>query len=307
MISVLIPVFNYNITGLVQEVGNQLSAVGKPYEIVVIDDGSDLAYKELNRAILKQPRVRYLESPQNKGRIATRNELLTKAAFDWLLFLDADSVVISKDFTNSYLDFLNGIWDVVVGGRVYSNEKPPKCHLRLHWTYGTHREAQPAKHRLKRPYAGFMSNNFLIRKSVFQKMQISDELEGYGHEDTWMGIQLEKMNAKVFHIDNPVLHDGVEDSSVFLNKSLNSLQNLNRLQKIVGDKTLKDHVKLFAAYSRYKKLGVLPILNFVVFLMQPFILKGLHSSKPSLFFFDLYRLNNYARLAANNNSQFKKG
>jgi glycosyltransferase involved in cell wall biosynthesis len=302
MISVLIPVFNYNITGLVLEVGNQLSAVGKPYEIVVIDDGSDLSYKELNRAILKQPCVRYLESPQNKGRIATRNELLTKAAFDWLLFLDADSVVISKDFTNSYLDFLNGKWDVVVGGRVYSTEKPSECQLRLHWTYGSHREAQPAKHRLKRPCIGFMSNNFLIRKGVFQKMQISDDLQGYGHEDTWMGIQLEKMKVKVFHIDNPVLHDGVEENNVFLDKSLNSLQNLNRLQKIVGDETLKDHVKLFAAYSRYKRLGVLPILNVIVSLMQPSILKGIHSCKPSLFFFDLYRLNYFARLAASKNS-----
>ncbi|ANE49407.1 glycosyltransferase family 2 protein [Flavisolibacter tropicus] len=306
MISVLIPVYNYNVTGLVSEVGAQLLVTAIPFEIVVVDDGSNLSYKETNRAIAQAPHVRYIESSQNNGRIATRNELLKKAAYDWLLFLDADSVIISKSFITSYLIFLKNDYHVIVGGRVYTNEKPQNCQLSLHWAYGTHREAQSAQKRLKRPYAGFMSNNFLINKEAFQQLQLTEELMGYGHEDTWMGIKLEIMKARIFHIDNPVLHNGIEDSRVFLDKSLNSLLNLSRLQKIVCDEALKNHVKLFAAYRRYKKLGIIPILNITISFMQSFILKRLHSCNPSLFLFDLYRLNYFSRLAEDKRFQENK-
>ncbi|HYH16037.1 MAG TPA: glycosyltransferase family 2 protein [Flavisolibacter sp.] len=297
MISVLIPVYNCDITALITTLEHQLSIVRIPYEIVIIDDGSNLAFKEKNRAVIQYKSVEYSEFPYNKGRIATRNELMKKAAFDWLLFLDADSQITYNKFIEYYIQNLHDKWDVIVGGRIYSKITPADCRLRLHWTYGSKREMQLSEQRSKRPYAGFMSNNFLIRKAAFQKLQITEALVGYGHEDTWMGIQLERMGAKVLHLDNPALHNGLEDNKVFIEKSLNSLQNLQKLQKIVGEQALKKHVKLYAFYCRCKNLGLLPIANAILTVMQPIIQKQLASCKPSLFLFDLYRLHHFAQIA----------
>lgn len=296
MISVLIPVLNCTVTDLVLELQKQLSSSGVSYEIVVMDDGSELTFKMVNRAIQEYQHVDYSELPSNVGRIAIRNELFKKAAFNWLLFLDADSVVLDSNFIKAYLETLNVKADVIVGGRIYSNDAPAFCQLRLHWTYGSQREQQSPAQRMKRPYAGFMSNNFVIRKDTFQQFHLTETLQGYGHEDTWMGIQLERIGAKVQHIANPVLHNGIEESRIFLSKSLNSLHNLHKLEKIEGAVTLKNHVKLYAAYYRYKKWGIFSLLNFGLSSLQPYILKNLHSCSPSLFLFDLYRLNYFARL-----------
>lgn len=296
MISVLIPVFNCTVTSLVLELQKQLSLTGLQYEIVVMDDGSDVSFKKDNRILEGYQQVKYTELPYNIGRISIRNELFKKAAFNWLLFLDADSIIITSNFIKTYLNTTNVNANVIVGGRVYDKEKPASCCLRLHWTYGSQREQQLPEQRQKQPHAGFMSNNFLIKKEIFEKLHITEALQGYGHEDTWMGIQLENIGAKVLHIANPVMHNGLEDSQVFVEKSLNGLQNLLKLQQIVGAETLKRHVKLYAAYCRYRRWGLLPLLNIGFVTMQPLILKKQHSCHPSLFLFDLYRLNYFACL-----------
>lgn len=296
MISVLIPVFNCVIKDLVSALEHQFLVAEIPYEIVIIDDGSDLLYKEENKIVVQRKNINYIEFQNNKGRIATRNELMKKAAYDWLLFLDADSLITDTNYLKNYLQALNKSQDVIVGGRIYDKEKPANCCLSLHWTYGSQREVQLSQQRSKRSYAGFMSNNFLIRKEVFQKLQLTEELSGYGHEDTWMGVQLQKIGANVHHIDNPVLHIGLEDNKVFIEKSQNGLRNLYKLERLVGKEKLSEHVKLYAAYRRYKKLGSLSILSSILSIFEPLIIHNLNSCNPSLLLFDLYRLSYFTRL-----------
>ena len=296
MISVLIPVFNSSVVMLVSELQQQLSAAEIPYEIIVVDDCSTVFLKNINRVIQEYQHVNYLELPHNIGRIAVRNLLSKKAVFNWLLFLDADSVIVSTQFIKAYLEAVIANVDVIVGGRIYDKKKPADCRLSLHWTYGSQRECQLPEQRNKHLRAGFMSNNFLIKKDIFFKLQITEVLAGYGHEDTWMGIQLENIGASVQNISNPVLHNGIEESHVFINKSLNALKNLHTLQKLVGEETLKNHVKLYAVYYSCKKWGVLPLLKIGVTMLQPIIMKNLHSCHPSLRLFDVYRLNYFACL-----------
>jgi hypothetical protein len=46
----------------------------------------------------------------------------------------------------------------------------------------------------------------------------SEDLKTYGHEDTLLGYDLFRNGIEIFHIDNPVEHTGLEDSSVLLRK-----------------------------------------------------------------------------------------
>ena len=291
MISVLIPVFNTDVSSLVTGLNEQLRASQIVYEIILLDDKSDETYRLLNRGLASDSII-YLESDVNHGRTAVRLLLAQKAVFDWLLFLDSDSLIhehFIKNYINQIHNDLNKA-DVIVGGTAYQKEPPQDCDYHLHWAYGTSRERLDLSERAQFPYHGFTCNNMLIRKSVFQQLRFSPSLPGYGHEDTWIGIQLEKLQSHVHYIDNPVLHNGIEKTAVFLNKTTNALKNLVLLRDIVGEHTLRKHVKLFNVFYWQKKLHLTSLVRFIYFLLASSIKKKLHSCNPPLRLFDLYRL-----------------
>ena len=196
------------------------------------------------------------------------------------MFLDCDSKIIHENFLEKYFDETEKE-DVVVGGRVYS-ATPPGCKYRLHWKYGSRRESGKQ--------AAFMSNNFMIKKNVFEQLDFSLQLQGYGHEDTWWGIQFKKMGTKIKMINNPVLHDALEDSEIFLKKSENALMNLLLLENAVGPGELKKEVKIYRWYRKLRSFGLTGLYLFKERLFHKSFYRNLTSCHPKLFYFDLYRL-----------------
>ena len=83
-----------------------------------------------------------------------------------LLFLDADTMVIREDFIATYLNALEGDWQIIYGGIVYQ-EKPPGKEEKLRCVYGNKRQALGVSERNKHPHLRFLTLNFLIRRSVF--------------------------------------------------------------------------------------------------------------------------------------------
>lgn len=290
MIAVCIPVFNRNITALATALSSQMTKLNREGEILIMDDGSEPSWQAINRSIAHLPFVRYVPGKENHGRIRIRQLLAKNARFDWLVFLDCDSLLVSDHFLQRYYEQVADTPCVVPGGRVYSKTPPADCGYHLHWKYGTLREAPNTVERNRAPYQGFMSNNFLIHKSIFNQLQFHDSFTGYGHEDTWIGIQLEKLQAPVKYIENVVEHDGVEATDVFLAKTANALQNLHRLQQLVPVNTLTKHVRLYRFYHTLKAVRLLWLPRLVHAILGRYIRTNLHSGDPSLFLFDLYRL-----------------
>ena len=291
MISILIPVFNKVISELVSTLSNQLTLSGIRGEIIIIDDGSDVYFRNLNHTVASLPLVTYLELQKNVGRNRIRQLLAETAKLDWLLYLDSDSKIISQNFISLYHQAILNTADVLIGGRRYVDSLPSECRFRLHWKYGTNREAAYYKGHHQIPYAGFMSNNFMIRREIFNQLTFIEELKDYGHEDTWIGIQLERLHAKMLFLNNPVLHDGLEDAEDFLAKTRSAVNNLNLLSTIVPADVLKKHVKLFRYHLLIRKLGLAHLFSAAYSMVQAYILKNIHSCNPSLFLFDLYRFN----------------
>ncbi len=253
-LSVLIPVYNRSVAELINSLVAQASQWPGPLEICLLDDGSAEEYKSLNRALAALPGVRYQELPRNVGRAAVRNRLAAGARHEWLLLLDNDSQLPDAHFLARYAAARTRA-AVLIGGTSYEATPPADALLRLRWCYGLAREARPAALRQAAPYGQLTVNNALVQADVFRRFPLDERLAGYGHEDTKLGAQLAAAHVPVLHLDNPVLHDGLETAAVFLEKSEQAVQNLARLLRESG---LGTDARLVQTALRLRRLGLAP-------------------------------------------------
>lgn len=281
-LSILIPVYNYDVRELTTALSEQLIQSGKEAEIILLDDAS-VSFQTQNEKLSENRFVKYIRNEINKGRTETRKLLSEKAQFDYLLFLDCDSRIIKADFLSIYFKEIDAGISLASGGRIYSSVPPPGCEFRLHWKYGSKRETQSNE-------TGFMSNNFLIKKGFFKKLDFSTALKGYGHEDSYWGIQFRQKGIDIKKINNPVLHDKLEKSEVFLQKTKQSLENLLMLSDTVGSSLLKKEIRIFRWYMRLRALKMAGLFAFLESFFNRRFRRNLLSCKPSLFYFDVYRL-----------------
>ncbi len=291
MLSILIPIYNYDVRQLVADLHGQCLAAGKDFEFVCFDDGSLDHFKEENREIAGFEHVNYRELPQNLGRSAIRNVLGKAASMPYLLFMDCDNRVVSPDFIQKHLAQIQP-GAVVYGGSSYSPAPPAESSFYLHWYYGANREQLELEQRKNKPYHSFKTNNFIVPKDIFLSIGFDESLRQYGHEDTLFGIELAKHGIPIFHIDNPLEHIGLEPVDVFLKKTKQGLENLAILWK--AGKPVE--TKLLAMYQPLHRLGFGGLLAWLFSKTEDRLLKNLKSPRPSLRLFDLYKLGYFARI-----------
>lgn len=297
MLSINIPVYNYEVGDLVSLLSEQAEDMQIGYEIRVYDDGSDEPVKLKNRKIAQLPGVIYIELEQNLGRSAIRNKMGMESKFKYLLFIDADSMPVSEDYIENFIEFVKPN-RVICGGTAYKPEKPAESGKYLRWFYGTNREAISAKTRNNKKGFIITSNNFLIEKSVFEKVHFCEDLKTYGHEDTLLGYDLYRNGIEIIHINNPVEHTGLEDSRVFTEKTKTALKSLHQIthQILPGDNDFVQQVHFLNRYSAITKVLPPVFLRFFYALVHRIIEKNLAGTRPSLFLFDLYKLGFYSTL-----------
>ncbi|NRB52254.1 MAG: glycosyltransferase family 2 protein [Saprospiraceae bacterium] len=293
MLSICIPVYNYPVVPFVTALLSQAKQLPCDFEILVWEDGSSEAYKKVNRQLHGlDPHLRYVEWEQNRGRSIIRNGLAKAASFQYILFLDCDAALPDDHFLRRYAEHWQGepARQVICGGRWYP-EQPDDPSLQLHWLYGSMKESQGAESRRLAPNSSFMTNNFLISRSIFEDIQFNEALQGYGHEDTLFGWELQKLDITIQHIDNPVIHVGLESSSVFLEKTLEGIDNLHRLHKLMGTQSSWwKEIKLLRIFRRLRQWRIHELVYWLLAPLQKPIGRQLHSAKPSLVAFDLYKL-----------------
>ena len=289
MLSICIPVYNYDLACLVRDLHLQAEVAGYPFEIILMDDASDETFREINKAIGLE-NVRYIQLNENIGRAKIRNRLAEEAKFPYLLFMDCDSAVASPEFIENYARFFES-HTVCCGGRIYEDIEPADSTY-LRWKYGVKRECTPASERNKNPNFGFQTNNFIIHKSIFEKVKFNEDWDGYGNEDTLFGLELLGKGIIIRHIENPLIHLGLESASEFLNKTETGIGNLFKLEMILRRKYPEYvcHSRLMRTKLFLQKLHLLGFVSklFNIFRkpMEAYLLKP----KPSLMIFDFYRL-----------------
>ena len=295
MLSVLIPTYNVNLHPLISELQPQLNDCQIEYEIIIADDmSSDSATCHHNSMLGEMENVTYIEHTENLGRSKTRNHLADIAKFPYLLFLDCDARVKHKFYIADYLKFiqskhLKGVNFAVSGGLSYHSDRPSKDKM-LRYKYGIHREVRSAALRNTHPYHNFTPFNLLIAKSVFETCRFDETLEGYGYEDTFFGIELEKVDFPVYHIDNEMYHDGLDDNRTFLRKIKDSVRNLDKLYRDgkVNERFLEQS-RLLQAWKKYSESSASSLIFGALKLMRP-IITNLMMQANSLKAMDMYKL-----------------
>ena len=289
MISVLIPVYNCFVDILVKELHRQASQAGREFEIIISDDGSLEEFRQINAGLQDLPGVQYFQQEKDLKRAGNRNFLGQQAKFRYLLFIDGDARVASENFIEKYLACCEGKI-IVCGGTGYQYAPPGNPEYFLRWFYGWQREVRSATTRNQKPGTSFSAFNFLIEKSVFLENRFHEEIRDYGHEDTIFGLNLAEKGHQIRHIDNILIHAGIESNREFMDKSLQAVANL---QKLMQDKELGRYmtgITIARWYIFCKKTGI----SFFLKGMYPGIRKlaehNLFGRRPKLFLFDLYRL-----------------
>ncbi len=289
MISICIPIYNFDVTNLVTELHKQACELNVPFEIVLLDDASQEEWKQINRSLAGLSKVHYTELPHNVGRSKIRNLLAQKAQYPYLIFMDCDMMVVKNDFLRNYLNICKK--DVVCsGGRIYPAQ-PQEAKYILHWTFGVNREVQDATFRNRHPNKRFLTNNFLIDKEILLHLKFDERLAGYGYEDILFGYELSKLNIRIQHIDNPLCHVGLDATPVLLKKMQRSLHNLHFINHITRqDPQFAQTVKILRVFQILNRWKLTRIVASLFRNFQRQLERNLHSEKPSLFLFDLYRL-----------------
>lgn len=275
-ITVLIPVFNTDISELVATLINQivlLRQLSARFSIICLDDFStNTNLKNKNRDFFNtniQSFVKYYESPVNLGRGQCRNKLAQLANSNWLIFLDADVMIDGKDFLLLYLNMIaKNEFDVICGGTSYMLRTMNQRKYNFYYNYFSNYGLLSAEDRNKRVWQTLLTSNIAVRKEIFQNICFNDDFIGYGYEDQEWAIRLQRI-SKVIHIDNTVSHLGLQTKHDFLAKMKESVVNYHLLGKIHPNEFRQTRIAFVVSYLLFMPMRLLKIAD--IFLNRLFI------------------------------------
>ncbi|PLX71542.1 MAG: glycosyl transferase [Denitrovibrio sp.] len=178
--SVIIPVYNRTAT-LKSAIESVLCQSFSDYEIIVVDDGSDVAVMKSLRPY--RPFIRYFRNNKNMGVSFSRNLAVKKAKGEYIAFLDSDDIWLPNKLQRSFDEMEQS------GLKV--------CHTNEFW-YRTDRFVNQGKKHKR--YGGYIFEQVLdmcrispssavLHRSVFEKTGLFDEqmrtCEDY---DLWLRV-----------------------------------------------------------------------------------------------------------------------
>ena len=291
MISILIPVYNYDFTKLIQALSSQCAALresdnGFEYEIIV---GNDRSTEKKCIALLQEisriPNCRVLHQNVNIGRAAIRNRLYEASRGDYLLFIDCDAEVVSDDFVKRYYDDREKA-DVICGALCNPTEKPRGCELRYKYEIAAERAGQrTVEFRKQRPYDMFSTFNVMFRREVFAKILFDESCHEYGYEDVLMGIRLQQEGFCILHTDNALLHRGINSNASFLENTEAGIRTLYQ----IGEPLLS-HSNLARTAFRLKRWHLMGAFTLHFRIFRPLLRRNLLGHHPQLLLFKVYKL-----------------
>ncbi|AUC80793.1 glycosyltransferase family A protein [Lacinutrix sp. Bg11-31] len=283
MLSVLIPTYNFDVSKLITIIHSQLVKSAIAFEIIVLEDGSTLETNSSNN--LSSTSI--IVNKTNIGRVKARQSLALKAKYDWLLFLDADVLPKSNQFIANYIKATKFDYDTYFGGFAYYEDKPEQSFV-LRWKYGKTKEQIDASIRNKSPYKVIISANYLIKKDVFNAINLKiEDNKGYGF-DNYFGALLQDNKAKVWHINNEVYHLGIEKSELYLKKKEQAALTLLHFYKTEG---INNHSNdLLRLFSKLKSIKLTWFFSLIYKVFKNSMKKNLLSNSPSVTTLQLYRI-----------------
>lgn len=246
-ISVVIPTYNRK-KYIERAIDSVISQSYKPFEIIVIDDGSTDGTYELIKQSYSSSLIS-LKKQKNKGVSAARNKGVKLANGDWIAFLDSDD----EWFENK----------LELQVREIKKSKTFICHTNEIWIRNGIRVNQMKKHQ---KYGGYIfdkcldfcrmsPSSIMIHRQVFEDIGNFDEdllvCEDY---DLWIRVT---SKFPVTYLDKPLIkkYGGHEDQ---LSKVKNGIEHfrIQSLEKILLSRMLTKEQEYDAKEVLLKKLFI---------------------------------------------------
>jgi len=286
MLSVLIPVYNYKVSNLVHALHKQLSAASLDFEIICLDDASKIDYIEQNKTIEALPKTSYKQSQKNNGIAVTRDQLVAQSNYPWILLLDADVAIESQSYISNYLNAIKQGHEVIFGGICYQSKRPENQEI-LRWKYGRSYEEKDAKLRNLKPYKNTSAGNLCVKKRLYQLFASKEVGNKYGM-DIFLGPQLKHKGIRVYHINNCVIHLGLESSKDFLKKTERAVETLLSLYR--KDQIVLHDNTLLTVFLGLKKLRIHHLVALLFNLSKTLLTSNLLSNRPMIRFLQFYKI-----------------
>ena len=245
-VSVIIPTYNrkHTLKRAIQSVYMQSLL---PYEVIVVDDGSNDGTKEWVKQ--KYPNVKYIYQ-KNSGVSSARNKGIKIARGDWIALLDSDDEWLPNKLSEQISKIKSNL-DVKI---LHSNEI---------WIRNGVRVNQMKKHK---KFGGYIFEKCLdicriSPSSVMLKMDIFDDIGTFDESlkvcedyDLWLRIT---SKYSVCFLDIPLIkkYGGHSDQ---LSKAHNGIEfyRIQSLQKILESKILSKSQTLLAINTMVNKMNI---------------------------------------------------
>ena len=245
-ISVIIPTFNRKKTlgRAIQSVSNQSLS---PFEILIIDDGSNDGTKEWAKESFQD--IKYIYQ-NNQGVSSARNKGIKYAYGDWVAFLDSDDEWLP-----------NKLYEQVKA--IGSNPEIKFFHTNEIWIRNGVRVNQMKKHK---KYGGYIfdkcldicrvsPSSVLIKKEIFDDIGTFDEsLRVCEDYDLWLRIT---SKYPVVFLDIPLIYKygGHAGQLSKVNDGIESYR-IQSLEKIIESGVLSNEQKLIAVNTLVNKMKI---------------------------------------------------
>lgn len=245
-ISVIIPTFN-RIDLLKRAIDSVLNQSIKPYDIIVVDDGST---DDTSEMIQQKYKSINLIQQKNSGVSAARNNGIKNAQGDWIALLDSDD----EWKKNKLEEQVNKLTD---------NPKYDFCHTNEIWIRNGIRVNQKKRHK---KYGGFIfdkcldicrisPSSVLFNKNILNHVGWFDEklpvCEDY---DLWLRITAD---YEILFIDKPLIvkYGGHNDQ---LSNSVEAIERfrIKALQSLLENSDLSKNNRIHAIEMIIKKLNI---------------------------------------------------
>lgn len=114
-ISVIIPCYNVPEEYIRRAVGSIKNQIFTDYEVIIIDDGSDINYHNILQQLLQEEKVKLI-TQENGGVSRARNLGVEIARGSYIAFVDADDIISKSFLKEAYEIAIKTNADFVIGG-----------------------------------------------------------------------------------------------------------------------------------------------------------------------------------------------
>lgn len=245
-ISVVIPTYN-RIALVERAIDSVLRQSIKPFDIIVVDDGSDDGTSEM---IQKKYRSINLVQQQNSGVSAARNNGIKHAKGDWIALLDSDDEWTEKKLENQ-------------ANRLIKNPDYHFCHTNEIWIRNGVRVNQKKRHQ---KYGGYIfdkcldicrisPSSTLFKKNILEHVGwFNTQLPVCEDYDLWLRITAD---YKILFVDEPLIikYGGHTDQ---LSQSVEGIElfRIKSLENLLANTELSPQKKNLAITMIIKKLNI---------------------------------------------------